>query len=86
MACVGGDDGGPGEVVPLGHSVEQSARGDEVARRAGERGDEGVVGAAVGVGDGGEEGEGVGEGGGLGGEEVEEAVGDECGGRERGGG
>jgi hypothetical protein len=61
VAGVGGDDGRPGEVVLLGHSVEQLARGREVARRARERGDEGVVGAAVGVRDGREQGDGIGD-------------------------
>ena len=86
MARVGGDDGGPGEVVPTGHSVEQRARGGETPRGAGERRDEGVVGAHIGAGEGGEEGERVRERSGVGGEQVEDAIGEERGGRpERGG-
>lgn len=81
VARVGGDDGGPGEVVPPGHSVEQRARGGEAARGAAERRDEGVVGAYIGAWEGGEEGERVRESGRVRGEEVEDAVGEERGGR-----
>lgn len=81
MARVGGDDGGPGEVVPPGHSVEQRARGGEAARGAAECRDEGVVGAYIGAWEGGEEGERVRESGRVRGEEVEDAVGEERGGR-----
>jgi hypothetical protein len=52
----------------------------------GERGHQGVVGADVGVRDGGEEHERVREGDWVGREQVEDVVGEGCGGRERGGG
>lgn len=87
MAHVGGDDGGPREVVPPRHSVEQRARGGEAAWGAAERCDEGIVGAYIGAWEEGEEGERVRESGRVGGEEMEDAVGQESGGRpERGDG